>query len=70
MMPFSNFAVNDVPNLPDADAYVMLSYEGSAGGVVGIAFLGTTCSSDRRLRTGITEYFVDDIMTAQVSCIS
>ena len=50
----------------NADSYALLSYENNAGGTIGIAWLRTTCHSERGLRTGITEHFRSDVVTAEV----
>ena len=54
------------PDLPDADAYTMLSYEDHRYGLIGLAWMSTTCRDDRSLRTSIVEYFKSNIKTAQV----
>jgi len=51
---------------PEADSYTLLSSENNAGGVVGIAWLRSTCSSSKGMRTNINEYFNGEIRTAQI----
>ena len=59
--------VNSNPNLSDStNAFVLLSYEGNQGGVVGVAWLGTTCRSDRGMRVNINEWFVSDMRSAMI----
>merc|ERR1712142_433340 len=53
-------------NSVDADSYSLISYENNAGGTIGIAWLRSTCSTDRAMRTNINEYFRGDIRTATI----
>jgi len=56
-----------VRGLPvNADSYSVISYQNNAGGTIGIAYLRTTCSSDKSLRSNINEYFRGDIRTATI----
>ena len=38
-------------------------------GTIGIAFVQAACASNQHWRTNINEYFIDDLMTAQVYLI-
>ena len=51
-------------SLPLANSYALLAMKDSSG-AAGIAFVGTSCSSSRGLRTSINEYY-GDIPTAEV----
>ena len=51
-------------SLPLANSYALLAMRDSSG-AAGIAFVGTSCSSSRGLRTSINEYY-GDIPTAEV----
>ena len=50
----------------EADSYVLLSYQDNRAGTIGLAWMGTTCNSDKSLRTAIVEYYQSNIKTAQV----
>ena len=54
--------------LPEADAYTMLSYENHSWGRIGLAWMSTTCNGDRSMRTSVVEYFQSNVKTAEV-CI-
>ena len=56
-------------NLQDVDAYVYFGYDNNAEGVVGTAFIGTSCHSDQSYRSSITEWFQSDLRTAEVNYI-
>lgn len=48
---------------PEANAYALFSYEYNRGGTLGIAWMGTTCSS-KHMRTSINEYTNDEMTSA------
>lgn len=50
----------------DANAYVGLTYENNQGGVVGIAYVGTTCRFNQDYQVSLNEYFRGDIRTAAI----
>ena len=50
----------------DADAYVLISNENDAYGIIGIAWVGGTCSSSRYIRTSITEFFRNEVHSLRV----
>ena len=49
-----------------ADAYVLLSNHGTDDNTIGIAFFKSICSEDKEYRASIVEYYVDEMVTAQV----
>ena len=55
------------PSTSNANAYVFLCSQGDQGGVVGIAWVGGTCSSIRYGRSSINEYLRNDAITGAVS---
>jgi hypothetical protein len=48
---------------------VFLTFAGNAFGLVGLAWVGTVCNSDKGLRASITEYFFTNSQTAHVNCV-
>jgi hypothetical protein len=48
------------------NANVFVTFENNQAGVVGIAWLGTTCRTNITFRTSINEYFETDASTGQV----
>ena len=68
MIYFSTVS-SSVANQSGANAYVFLCDNGDEGGVVGIAWVGGTCHSSGAYRSSITEYYVDDLSTSNVSYI-
>ena len=53
----------------DGNAYVFLCSENDRGGYVGIAWLSSTCETERFGRSSISEYLRNDIITASVSTL-
>lgn len=47
------------------NSYVYWAYRNDEGGVVGIAYLGTSCADEVNLRTSLNEYMGDDLTAAQ-----
>jgi len=50
----------------DVDEHVYVTYQGSASGIVGMAWVGTTCSIYQFYRSNINEWFRTDTITAQI----
>lgn len=50
----------------DVDEHVYLTYQGSASGVVGMAWIRSTCSIYQYYRSNINEWFRTDTITAQI----
>ena len=70
-LPLNRFfyrAVNKIAasSTTDADAYVFLGYEDNSPGTIGIAWINTTCAI-KPYRTSITEWFINDAITAAVT---
>ena len=51
----------------DVDEHVYLTYQNSASGIVGMAWVGSTCSIYQYYRSNINEWFRTDTITAQVT---
>ena len=49
----------------NANAYVFLGYQNNQPGTIGIAWINTTCGI-KPYRTSISEYFMNDAVTAVV----
>ena len=59
--------VNGLPvTYNSIDAFVMMSYRNNMAGIIGMAWVGTTCFSDKQFRTSITEYYQTQQLTAIV----
>ena len=58
----NNIAASSSTN---ANSYVFLGYENDQPGTIGIAWINTTCAI-RPYRTSISEYFMNDAVTAVV----
>lgn len=50
----------------DVDEHVYLTYNGGASGIVGIAWLRSTCSIYQYYRSNVNEWFSSDTVTAQI----
>ena len=67
---FSNY-VNGLPvTVQSIDAFVMMSYRNNMAGILGMAWVGTTCFSDKQFRTSISEYYQTQQLTAIVKYYS
>ena len=69
LINFSFLRDNVIPNLTqNPDLFVFLTYKGGASGTVGIAWVGTVCSSNfyKGYRAGINECFLNDLTSAGV----
>ena len=51
----------------DVDVHTYLTYQNSASGIVGMAWVGSTCSIYQYYRSNINEWFQTDTVTAQVT---
>ena len=51
----------------DVDEHVYVTYQNSASGIVGMAWVGSTCSIYQFYRSNINEWFRTDTIAAQVS---
>jgi len=61
--------VNGNPSLPMADSYTLLSYHNNMQyGILGIAWVRTSCSSNRYYRTNMGEWYINNIKTAELVC--
>jgi hypothetical protein len=47
-----------------------LSFQNNQAGVVGIGWLGTSCHSELKYRTTVSEWFNSDLQTGQVKVSS
>merc|ERR1711863_45800 len=50
----------------DVDMHVYVTYRGSQSGIVGMAWVGSTCSIYQYYRSNINEWFQTDTITAQI----
>jgi len=50
---------------PKFNAYVYWAYRNDQPGVVGIAYVGSSCSPDVKVRTSLNEYMSNDLVAAQ-----
>ncbi len=48
------------------NANIFVTFENNQPGVVGIAYVNATCSSDRTIRASINEYYLTPASTGQV----
>ena len=65
--PFSTVSMISNGLQWDVDEHVYVTYQNSARGIVGMAWVGTTCSIYQFYRTNINEWFRTDTIAAQVS---
>ena len=56
-----------LPNDPrNPNLFTIMTYQGNQGGVVGIAWVGVVCRSEKGIRASINEWIGDDLLSAEV----